>query len=123
VSDHQTFEVLKVVMLYAFAQQHHAHQLLVSSVVPDLHEDEDDTIFLLCLLNDQSKTCMVRIIILTIEIFYMTIFSEQRVSHPILVPANRTLQKMQVLFQRGIHHRVGQVGNRGCQPWTPRSLW
>jgi hypothetical protein len=46
-SDHQAFEVLQAVMLYAFVQQHHARQLLLASVVLNLHEDEDDTIFLI----------------------------------------------------------------------------
>ena len=67
-SDHQAFEILQAVMLYTFVQHHHAHQLLIASVALDLHEDEDDTIFLLCLLNYQSKTRMVKII-LTIDFF------------------------------------------------------
>ena len=46
-SDHQAFEILQAVLLYSFVQQHHAHQLLLASVVLDFHEDEDDTIFLI----------------------------------------------------------------------------
>ncbi len=75
-------------ILYTFVQQHHAHQLLLASVTLDLHEDEDDTIFLMCLLNYYSKTQLVRVV-LTIDFFYMTIFPEQRVPRPLRIPANR----------------------------------
>jgi hypothetical protein len=78
-------------MLYAFVQQHHTHQLLLASVVPDLHEDEDNTIFLLCLLNYHSKTCMVRIVFI---VFTMTIFPEQKVPRPLPCSVNRTFASL-----------------------------
>jgi hypothetical protein len=61
-SDHQAFEILQAVMLYTFVQHQHAHQLLLASVTLDLHEDEDDTIFFMCLLNYYSKTRLVRVV-------------------------------------------------------------
>ncbi len=81
--------MLQAVLLYTFMQQHHAHQLLLASVALNLQEDEDDTIFLMCLLHYQSKTRMVRVV-LTIKFFYMTIFPEQRVPCPLCAPINRT---------------------------------
>jgi hypothetical protein len=80
-SDHQAFEILQAVMLYTFVQHHHAHQLLLASVVLDLHEDEDDSIFLLCLLNYQSKTRMVRVV-LTIDFFYDNLPGAESASSP-----------------------------------------
>jgi hypothetical protein len=68
-SDHQAFEILQAVMLYTFVQQHHAHQVLLASVALDLHEDEDDTIFFMCLLNYYSKTQLVRVILTTEFLF------------------------------------------------------
>ncbi len=65
------------------------HQLLLASVVLDLHENEDDTIRILCLLNYESKTRMVRSF-LTIRFSTWKIFPEQRVPHPIPVQANTT---------------------------------
>ena len=47
----------------------------------------------MCLLNYQSKTRMVRII-LTIEFFFMTIFPEQRLPRPLPLPVNRTFASL-----------------------------
>jgi hypothetical protein len=92
-SDYQAFEILQAELLYTFVQQHHARQLLLASVALDLHKDEDDTIFSMCLLNYQSKTCMVRVV-LTIDFFYMTIFSEQRVPRLLYAPVHRTFASL-----------------------------
>jgi hypothetical protein len=79
--------------MYTFVQQHHTRQLLLAAVAIDLHEDEDDAIFLMCLLYYQSKTRMVRIV-LTIEFFYMTIFPEQRVPRPLYTPVHRAFASL-----------------------------
>jgi hypothetical protein len=92
-SDYQAFEILQAVLLYTFVQQHHAPQLVLAAVAIDLHKDEDDAIFLMCLLNYQSKTRMVRVV-LTIEFFYLTIFPEQRVPHPLHAPVHRTFASL-----------------------------
>jgi hypothetical protein len=92
-SDYQAFEILQDVMLYAFVQQHCALELFLAAVALDLHEEDDDTIFILCLLNYQNKTRMVRIV-LTIVFFFMTILPEQRVPHPLPLPLSRTLASL-----------------------------
>ena len=92
-SDHQAFEVLQAMLLFSFIQEHRARQLLSTSFLLGCHEDHDDTIFSLCLLNYQQKK-NVRRILLTMEFFYMTIFPEQRVPRPLMVPINRTFASL-----------------------------
>jgi len=50
----------------------------MAAIAIDLQDDnEEDSLFMLCLLNYQSKACMVRVL-LTVEFFFMAIFPEQR---------------------------------------------
>jgi hypothetical protein len=114
-----------------------------------LQEDED-ALFMLCLLSYQSKTCRVSVI-LTINFFFMTIFPEQRVPCPLSAPVNQTSalldpywcyhytrftnQQLQLLFEllnppphfiirNGKCHTVAFVkrknGDGGYQPWSTR---
>ena len=56
-SDLQAYENLQAILLFAFIKQRHAHQLLLAAIAIDLQDnDEDDSLFMLCLLNYQSKT-------------------------------------------------------------------
>jgi hypothetical protein len=76
-SELQAYENLQAILLFAFIKQHHAHQLLLAAIAIDLQDnDKDDSLFMLCLLNYQSKTSMVRVLL---HFFFMTIFPEQRV--------------------------------------------
>jgi hypothetical protein len=84
--DHQAFEVLQSALLVAPIKQHHIHKLLMAAFALDLQEDED-ALFMLCLLSYQSKTCRVSVI-LTINFFFMTIFPKQRVPRPLSAPVN-----------------------------------
>jgi hypothetical protein len=61
-SDLQAYENLKAILLFAFIKQSHAHQLLLAAIAINLQDDdEDDSLFMLCLLNYQSKICMVKV--------------------------------------------------------------
>ncbi len=43
-SDHQAYEYLQAILLFAFIKQRHAHQLLLAAIAIDLQDnDEDDS--------------------------------------------------------------------------------
>jgi hypothetical protein len=51
-SDLQAYKNLQAILLFAFIKQRHAHQLLLAAIAIDLQDDdEDDSLFMLCLLN------------------------------------------------------------------------
>jgi hypothetical protein len=114
-SDLQAYENLQAILLFAFIKQHHAHQVLLAAIAIDLQDDDkDDSLFMLCLLNYQSKTHMVKVL-LSAEFFFMTVFPEQRIPRPLYHRTNRmfasldpswcypytrfTNQQLQLLFE------------------------
>jgi len=49
-SDHQAFETVQAVLLFAFIEQHHTCQLFMPAVALDFqNNDVDDSTFMLCL--------------------------------------------------------------------------
>jgi len=66
----------------------------LAAIAIDLQDnDKDDSLFMLCLLNYQSKTHMVKVL-LSVEFFFMTIFPEQRVPCPMYLRINRTFASL-----------------------------
>jgi hypothetical protein len=66
----------------------------MAAIAIDLQDvNEDDSLFMLCLLNYKSKTRMVRVLLM-VEFFFMTFFPEQRVPCHLYHCANRTFASL-----------------------------